>query len=115
MATLTVVIAESPMLPVTLTLYNPLGTEPMTKNPVKDPPDIEHVGDKTRLGVGEVIVQVVSPAAKLNPDTLTVVPAGPENGVKVINGSVIFATSLPASKAKPTPKGNVSAAVEAAG
>jgi hypothetical protein len=38
------------------------------------------------LGVVEVIMQVVSPAAKFDPNTVTVVPAGAEKGVRVIKG-----------------------------
>jgi hypothetical protein len=75
----------------------------MTKDPFKDPPDTEHAGDETRLGAVEVIMQVASAELKFDPETLIVVPTGAENGVHVTKGSVIFATSLPASNAKPTP------------
>jgi hypothetical protein len=39
---LTFAVAESPMLPATVIVYNPLATEPISKVPVKDPSETEH-------------------------------------------------------------------------
>jgi hypothetical protein len=74
-------LAESPVLPVTVIVYAPLATEPTTNDAVTSPPVTEHVGDVTRLGVVEDVVQVESTGLKLEPETVTTLPGGSDEGV----------------------------------
>jgi len=54
--------------------------------PVKIPPETEQVGDATML---PDIEQVVSLGEKLDPETSTVDPAGPEDGLREMDGARI--------------------------
>jgi len=50
------------------------------------PPATAHTGLEINPLGDELIVQLVSPAAKPDPNTTTVVPGAPEAGVKVTAG-----------------------------
>jgi len=68
---------------VTVTVETPGAAAPTTVNePVTTPPVIEHVCDDTILGEA-VMVQLVSVGVKPVPATKTMVPVGPELGVRV--------------------------------
>ena len=109
-------LALSPVLPIAVTVYGPLVTEPTMKDPATTPLDTEHeTGDETRSDGVEEIVQLVSDGLKFELETVTVLPRGPAIGVKVTMASFIFATSLPANNAKPVPYVKLSLAVDGPG
>jgi hypothetical protein len=76
----------SPVEPVTVTEYEPLAPGATVNDPETTPLDTVHTGFETSVGEeGEdEIIQLVSPAAKPEPETTTVVPAPPEDGVSEI-------------------------------
>jgi hypothetical protein len=61
------------------------------KEPATDPdPEIEHRGlEMILLGEDEIVHEPASPAAKLEPDTNTLVPGRPEVGFNVTEGSSV--------------------------
>ena len=73
--TVNVALAMSPVVPVTVTLYVPLASEATVKEPDTTPPDTEHVGLEISPPRDEYIEQPVSPAAKFDPETVTLAPA----------------------------------------
>ena len=73
--TVNVALAMSPVVPVTVTLYVPLASEATVKEPDTTPPDTEHVGLEISPPGDEYIEQPVSPAAKFDPETVTLAPA----------------------------------------
>jgi hypothetical protein len=86
--TVNVALAESPVLPVTVTGYEPAATEPTLKDPVTLPLDTEHVGDVTKPALVEDIVQVVvSDGLKFEPETVTVPPGADVEGLSMIVGT----------------------------
>jgi hypothetical protein len=61
------------------------------KEPDRAPaPEIEHSGpEMILLGVDVIVHEPASPAAKLEPDTRTLVPGRPEVGVNATDGSTV--------------------------
>ena len=79
----------SPVVPVTSTVYGPLVPPATVNDPDIAPPATVHNGFEIRpVGVEEML-QPVSPAAKLEPETRTVVPGRPELGSSEIPGSTM--------------------------
>jgi hypothetical protein len=68
---------ESPALPVTVTAYAPVASDATVNDPDTRPADAVHEELANRLLGDEDIVQSVSLAAKLDPETATFVPGGP--------------------------------------
>ena len=92
-------VAESPICPpVTLTAYTAAVTLAATNEPVTIPPEIVQTGDEMDPLL-PAIVQVESVKAKPEPDTVTVAPAGADEGLSVTAGplivKVVEAESLP--------------------
>ena len=88
-ATVSVAVAESPLgVPVTVTVYVPVGTEPTKNCPLMAPlptAGTVHVG----VAMSEpppVIVQAVSAAENPTPLTAIVAPTPPNVGFRVIEG-----------------------------
>lgn len=86
--------AKLPVVPVTVTVYGvALPTAPTATVKVPDTPpddDIEHNGLEMILLGDDVIVQgPASPAAKLEPETRTLVPGRPIVGVNAIVGPTV--------------------------
>lgn len=81
--------ATSPLLPVTLTVYVPLATEPTVKEPATTPLDTEHVDDETNPAFVEDITQLVSEGLKFEPETVTAPPGPIEDGLSAIVGSTV--------------------------
>jgi len=80
--------------PVAVTVFNPVAWFAMTKEPVRVPPEIEHVKE---VEVIPVNVQAVSVWAKLEPVTCTVLPMIPVFGLRLIVGPTTFRTVVGAS------------------
>jgi len=79
----------SPVVPATLTVYDPLVPDATVNEPDIAPPATVQSGFEMRpLGVEE-IVQPVSPAAKFEPEMRTFVPGRPEVGSNEIPGSTV--------------------------
>lgn len=72
-------------MPVTVMVYTAAATLATTKEPVTAPAEIEQDGDEIELPE-PVIVQVVSPGAKPEPDTVTLAPTIPELESIVMDG-----------------------------
>jgi hypothetical protein len=84
--------AESSNVPVTVIVYDPAGAPAATVKVPETPPDavIVHDGLEMMSLSGGVIVQgPASPAAKLEPETRTLVPARPAAGVNAIVGPTV--------------------------
>ena len=64
-------------VPVTVTVCEPLATDPTVKDPETVPLVIVHVGFEMNPLRDEDIVQAVSLAAKFDPETAAFVPGGP--------------------------------------
>jgi hypothetical protein len=83
---------KSPVVPVTVIVYD-VATAPTATVKVPDTPpddDIEHDGLEMMLLGDDVIVQgPASPAAKLEPETRTLVPGRPEVGINAIVGPTV--------------------------
>jgi hypothetical protein len=82
-------LPASPVLPVTITMYEPLVPDATTNDPDIVPPATVHVELEIRSPVPpdeEIVHAPVSPLAKFEPMTMTVVPGRPEVGVSVIPG-----------------------------
>lgn len=79
-----VAVPVSPVVPVTVTVYEPFAPDATTKDPETVPePDIAQAAFVNRpLGL-EVRVHVVSAAAKFVPETRIFAPATPDDGVTV--------------------------------
>jgi hypothetical protein len=83
---------KSPVVPVTVIVYDVATAPTATVNDPDTPPDpdIVHVGLEMILVGDDVIVQgPASPAAKLEPETRTLVPGRPEAGVNAIVGPTV--------------------------
>jgi hypothetical protein len=85
---------ESPVVPVTVTVYGvalPTAPTATVKSPDRPPDaDIEHDGlEMILLGDDEIVHEPASPAAKLEPETRTLVPGRPEVGARVTEGSTV--------------------------
>lgn len=92
--------AVSPVVPATVTVYEPVDPDATVNDPDIAPPATVQSGLEIRpLGVDE-IVQPVSPAAKFDPEMRTFVPGRPEVGSSEIPGSTVK-VAAPAS-----PSGN---------
>jgi hypothetical protein len=80
-----VALPVSPVVPVTVTVYEPFAPDATTKDPETVPePDIAQAALVSRLLGLEDRVHVVSAAAKFEPETRIFAPARPEDGVTVI-------------------------------
>jgi hypothetical protein len=83
---------KSPVVPVAVIVYDPgLAPTATVKDPEAPPdPDIVQVGLEMMLLGDDVIVQgPASPAAKLDPESRTLVPARPELGVNATDGVTV--------------------------
>jgi hypothetical protein len=83
-----------PVVPVTVIVYGvalPSAPAATVKDPDRPPDDdIEHNGlEMMLLGVDVIVHEPASPAAKLEPDTKTLVPGSPEVGVNETDGSTV--------------------------
>jgi hypothetical protein len=79
----------SPVVPATLTVYGPIVPDATVNDPDIAPPATAQSGLEIRPLGDEVIVQPVSPAAKLLPVMRTFVVARPEVGSNEIAGSTV--------------------------
>jgi hypothetical protein len=79
-------LALSPDDPVTVTVYVPLPVPETVKEPDTTPAETVHAGLDMRPLGDEEIVHVVSPLAKFEPETETVVPRLPDVGDNAIDG-----------------------------
>ena len=82
----------SPVVPVTAIVYSsPIAPATTVKEPDRAPePEIEHSGLEMILVGEDVIVHdPASPAAKLEPETRTLVPGRPDVGFTVTEGSSV--------------------------
>ena len=79
-------LPASPVFPVTYTKYVPDAPDATVKVPDIVPPARAHTGFAIRPVGYEEIVQLVSPAAKPEPRTITTVPGDPEAGVRLMAG-----------------------------
>jgi len=79
-------------------MYEPLVPAATVKDPERAPPaTVQSALDARPVGVDE-IVQLVSPAEKLEPTTRTLVPGRPEEGIRETAGvtsNVLLVTVLP--------------------
>jgi hypothetical protein len=95
--TLNVTSPKSPVVPVIVTVYGPLVPDATVKDPDIAPPATVHSGLEIRPPGDEVMEHPVSPPAKFEPETRTVVPGRPEAGSIEIFG-VSTKLAEPASK-----------------
>ncbi len=98
--TVNVAVPKSPVLPVTVTVYVPLATPATTKVPDIAPPATVHTGLEINPGGDEVIAHPVSPPAKPEPVTKTLVPVRPTVGnnasfAVTVNGAVPKSPVMP--------------------
>jgi len=70
----------SPVVPVTVTVYGPLGTDATVKDPDTAPPDTLHAEFEIRPVGDEEIVHVISAELNPEPEAATTIPGGPEVG-----------------------------------
>lgn len=74
----------SPVVPVTVSVYEPFAPDATMKDPeTTPPPDIAHAALVSRPLRLEDSVHVVSAASKFEPETRIFAPATPEDGVTV--------------------------------
>jgi len=79
-----VAVPVSPVVPVTVTVYEPFAPDATMKDPeTMPPPDIAQAALVSRPVGLEDSVHVVSAAAKFEPETRIFAPATPEDGVTV--------------------------------
>jgi hypothetical protein len=84
----------SPVLPVTVNVYEPFAPEATVNDPETIPPEIVHEAVEMSPVGDEDSVQLVSPATKFDPDTATLFPPGAEVGVRVTAGETKTAVSV---------------------
>jgi len=89
-----VALPVSPVVPVTVTVYEPVAPDATTKDPEIVPLNIAQTGLVSRPVGLEDSVHVVSAAAKLYPETRIFAPATPEDGVTVTVAVTVKVTEI---------------------
>ena len=94
--TVKVIVAISPVLPLTWIMCGPRAAvvETVKEVPVNDPLEIVHEDRVTISGSGVLVIvhEAASNGEKLEPDTITGVPTPPDIGLSVIDGGVTVPT-----------------------